>query len=306
MSEIIHIGGIQADVEKLREVAQACGLALVVLHGSRAEGRARPDSDADIAIWAFRRPFENGNWVWKVFEGLEEAIECPGRLDIAFLNSQSPILLYEVATRGKVLYEAEPGTFTRFCAYAAQLYDDHRPLFEEHQRYLRKPAARSLKPEATDMAARSPKPEAMDEVHARLIRQKLVYLAERLEKLESFMVPAFEEYKGEPWRPAAVERAAQVVIDTVIGTNHILLRACDKPPAASSWDSFRKVQELGIIGPELAERFIKSYVGLRNRLVHLYEPLDDRLVFETVQGLVEDARRYLEEVAGFVEVESGK
>jgi len=143
----------------------------------------------------------------------------------------------------------------------------------------------------------------MDEVHIRLIRQKLVYLAERLEKLESFLVPSFEEYTKEPWRPAAVERMAQVVIDTIIGTNHILLRACNKPPAASSWDSFRRVRELGIINPELAKRFVKSYVGLRNRIVHLYEPLDDRRVFETVQKLVKDARGYLEEVAKFVESE---
>jgi len=151
------VGSIEVDEEKLRQVAQEHGLALVILHGSHVDGRARPDSDIDVGVWAFRRPFGDREWVWKVIEGLEEAIrehegheeeheehekEHEGhewyerKLDIAFLNSQSPILLFEVATRGKVLYEAEPGLFSRFCVYAAMLYDDHRPLFEEHRRYL--------------------------------------------------------------------------------------------------------------------------------------------------------------------------
>ena len=141
----------------------------------------------------------------------------------------------------------------------------------------------------------------MDEIHARLIRQKLVLMAERLEKLKMFLPPTLEEYKKDLWRPSAVERAAQMVIETAIGTNHLLLRACDKPPAASSWDSFRKVRELGAIGEETAQRFIARYVGLRNRIVHLYAPLDDRLVWETARELVEDSRKYMAAVTRFVE-----
>ena len=48
----------------------------------------------------------------------------------------------------------------------------------------------------------------------------------------------------------------------------------------------------------LAERYRQTYVGLRNRIVHDYDVLDDRIVFYTARRLLDDARSYTAAVQG--------
>ena len=60
---------------------------------------------------------------------LAEAIQGDGDIDVVFLNGASPLLLFEVASSGKVLYQKEPTTFMQFQSYAARRYDDSRKFF---------------------------------------------------------------------------------------------------------------------------------------------------------------------------------
>lgn len=48
-----------------------------------------------------------------------------------------------------------------------------------------------------------------------------------------------------------------------------------------------------IIDEYLLERFHQTYVGLRNRIVHDYDVLDNRIVFHTARRLLDDARSYI-------------
>jgi uncharacterized protein YutE (UPF0331/DUF86 family) len=49
------------------------------------------------------------------------------------------------------------------------------------------------------------------------------------------------------------------------------------------------------------ELFRKTYVGLRNHIVHDYEKLDDHVVYFNARRLVDDATRYIAAVRRFVE-----
>ena len=43
----------------------------------------------------------------------------------------------------------------------------------------------------------------------------------------------------------------------------------------------------------LLERFHQTYVGLRNRIVHDYDVLNNHIVFYTARRLLDDARSYI-------------
>ena len=123
------------DKAKLKKVARRYNLDLIVLFGSHAKGRARRGSDVDIAVRARRRRWGDADWELDLVGDLAGALESGGEVDVAFLNGADPILLFEVASDGVPLFEAEPAGFAQFCSYAARRYDDNRKWFERRRRY---------------------------------------------------------------------------------------------------------------------------------------------------------------------------
>jgi len=121
--------------DKLKRVARRYQLDLIVLFGSRAKGRARKGSDVDVAVRARRRRWGDADWELGLASDLASALESGGEVDVAFLNGADPVLLFEVASDGIPLFEAEPAGFAQFCSYAARRYEDNRKWFERRRRY---------------------------------------------------------------------------------------------------------------------------------------------------------------------------
>lgn len=129
---------MQIDRERLAEIAQQFGLDLIVLFGSHAKDRVRPGSDVDIAVRAIQRPWGDWNWECEVADALSGVIRVGGgEIDIVFLNGASPLLMFEVARSGHVLYEKEWGIFSEFRSYAARVYYDNGPRFKRQAQYLK-------------------------------------------------------------------------------------------------------------------------------------------------------------------------
>ena len=129
---------MQIDREQLNEIAKQFGLDLIVLFGSHASGRAVPGSDVDIAVRAIKRPWGDWNWEFEVANALSEAIHTQdGEVDVVFVNGAAPLLMFEVARSGQVLFEKEWGTFSEFRSYAARVYYDNEPRFRRQAQYLK-------------------------------------------------------------------------------------------------------------------------------------------------------------------------
>jgi len=127
------------DRERLEEMARQFGLDLIVLFGSHTKGRVMPGSDVDIAVRAVKRPWGDWNWEFEVEAALSGASTTEGgAVDAVFLNGASPLLMFEVASTGQVLYESEWGTFSDFRSYAARVYYDNEPRFRRQAEYVRK------------------------------------------------------------------------------------------------------------------------------------------------------------------------
>ena len=120
---------------KLKKVARRYNLDLIILFGSHAKGRARKGSDVDVAVRARKRRWGDADWELGLVSELNGALESSGEVDVAFLNGADPILLFEVASDGVPLFEAEAAGFAQFRSYAARRYDDNRKWRERRRRY---------------------------------------------------------------------------------------------------------------------------------------------------------------------------
>lgn len=97
-----------------------------------------------------------------------------------------------------------------------------------------------------------------------------------------------------------VQAAAQTCIDVA---NHVIASERWRVPMDYR-DTFTVLEEHDVLTPELATR-LRALAGLRNRLVHLYEDIDDRLVHELLQERLPDLKAFATVIAGVVAAAEG-
>jgi uncharacterized protein YutE (UPF0331/DUF86 family) len=133
----------------------------------------------------------------------------------------------------------------------------------------------------------------MDERQVRLIQQKLMNMDSYIEELGPYLESSLGEYLEKPGQRRIVERLAQVIIESAIDANNLLIVASGGVPASTARESFAAAHTMGVIDDYLLSRFRETYVGLRNRIVHDYDVLDNRMIYFTARRLMEDARKYV-------------
>jgi len=144
----------------------------------------------------------------------------------------------------------------------------------------------------------------MEPQKERLIREKLANMENYIQELEEYFPDTLKEYlKSKPTR-RLVERAAQMVVESAIDTNSMLVEAAGQVPPSSAYESFVMTQELGAINEYLMARF-QRYVGMRNRIVHDYDVLDHKTVFYAVRRLLKDAPTYIRSVRRYLSKSAG-
>jgi predicted nucleotidyltransferase len=107
--------------EMQRLVARWPDVRLVVVFGSVATGRARPDSDVDVGVL--------GGGFWEQLDVGSEIGRLTGHEpQVIDLAAASDWLRFEVARDGLILHEHEPGAWARFRAESAVRYFDLAPI----------------------------------------------------------------------------------------------------------------------------------------------------------------------------------
>ena len=118
--------------DQLRSVAAGFDLRLIVLFGSSARGRARQDSDLDVGVFA-KHPLSatQRTELWSRLSQLFQA-----EVDLTVLNHVEPLLGYQVARDGVVLFEAEPQVWENWKSYAVRRYWDTHKYRDALKDYL--------------------------------------------------------------------------------------------------------------------------------------------------------------------------
>jgi predicted nucleotidyltransferase len=126
------------DLEKIKpkiaKIAEKYELKLVVLYGSQATGKAKLNSDIDIAILGERRiDFDKHIELINEFTDLFNTDE----IDVKLLHNTNPLFRYEVMRDGILLYGSDYD-FVSFKAYAFRDYMDSGDLFRLKRIFIKK------------------------------------------------------------------------------------------------------------------------------------------------------------------------
>lgn len=114
----------EAVIRQAMVALRAAGARFAYLHGRRAAGTARGDSDVDLAAWFGTAPPSRS---WEV-DGL------PGSVDLLVLDSAPLELAGRVAVRGRLLFDDDPPARVRWEATTRKVWADEAPRREQARR----------------------------------------------------------------------------------------------------------------------------------------------------------------------------
>lgn len=131
-----------------------------------------------------------------------------------------------------------------------------------------------------------------------LITEKLIKMKEYLDQLQKFTPTSYEDYMKDLVSKYAVERLLQLIVDLALDINNIILSSLKKPPAADYFSSFIDLAECRALDEAFAYKIAPS-TGLRNRLIHEYEEINDAIVFKSINQTIELYTLYIKEINRF-------
>ena len=106
------------------------GLRLVILFGSTVTGRSRANSDVDVAVLC-----DNEADLDAIFVALAPRLKS-SRLDLVDLKHAGPLLSFQVARTGVLLFEREAAEFRQFQSLASRRYVDTKKLRDAQRRAI--------------------------------------------------------------------------------------------------------------------------------------------------------------------------
>ena len=121
----------------------------------------------------------------------------------------------------------------------------------------------------------------MTELDRALVRRKLATIVRNLADLATIEGLTLAEYRCDRFRQKGAERLLQEAIEAAVDTNLHLLSAAGSAAPPDYYESFLAAGRAGLISEDLARQLAPS-AGLRNRLVHEYDAVDDAVVLAAV------------------------
>ena len=133
-----------------------------------------------------------------------------------------------------------------------------------------------------------------------LVIRKMTLIGKDLEAVGPYAASSLEIYLKDPVCEVVAERYLQRIIGRMIDINYHLITELGHAPPKDYFESFVELGRLDILDPMFA-RTLAGASGLRNRIVHEYDEIDERKVYEGLQSALRDIPKYLQAVNGFVE-----
>ncbi len=127
------------------------------------------------------------------------------------------------------------------------------------------------------------------------LRQKLQFMREELTHLRHFQDMDYEEFSREVINEHAATRMLQVLIEA-------MLDLCAHLVAREGWGLPKSYTDLvtlatkhDLIPQEMKETY-QAMVHFRNRVVHLYDDVDKREIYDIIQNRLPDFQPFMQKV----------
>ena len=127
-----------------------------------------------------------------------------------------------------------------------------------------------------------------------MINDKLVLIQKMLADLSPYKHYHFLQYQQDKNAKYKVERIMHLLVECASDiVNHVL---ADRglPPAASYADTFLQAGDQGLLDQVLADK-LKASSKMRNRLVHMYSDIDDKIVFDAIKYFLQDFSAFVQQ-----------
>jgi uncharacterized protein YutE (UPF0331/DUF86 family) len=139
----------------------------------------------------------------------------------------------------------------------------------------------------------------MTPIEVDVMKRKLARIVENLGALQPIQQMSHKEYVQDVYRRKATERLLQELIEAAIDINVHLISQTGHSVPDDYYQSFVKMAELKIISPDLAQKLAPS-AGLRNRLVHEYDAIEDTLILGSLAMAQAVYSRYVKEIKDYL------
>ena len=113
------------------------------------------------------------------------------------------------------------------------------------------------------------------------------------DELKSLSSISLDEYLGNSINRRAVERTLQLIVESATDINNMLLKMLGQKGAVDYYNSFINLAEQDIIPMDFALKIAPS-TGLRNILVHEYEEIDDKVVYNSINPCLQYYLEYMD------------
>ena len=124
------MGAVIVDEQRVADMLRSAGARFALVHGSRARGDARPDSDLDVGAWWGARPPAS----WEV--------DLPVCVDLVVLDTAPLWLAGRIAQESRLIFDDDPRARVRWQADTRLRYLDEIPAIRERFRRRRIELAR--------------------------------------------------------------------------------------------------------------------------------------------------------------------
>lgn len=137
--------------------------------------------------------------------------------------------------------------------------------------------------------------------YGNVIRRKLVHLTEFTKELKPLADYSYEQYVGNYFIKRTGERLIQLIIENMVDINSIIISQKNLPPPKDYYSSFELLGSTPVLPPDFAGK-LAPCTGMRNRLVHEYDQIDDQIVFDSITKLLSMVDQYISYIHVFLKV----
>ncbi|RCW44775.1 DUF86 domain-containing protein [Halanaerobium sp. MA284_MarDTE_T2] len=125
------------------------------------------------------------------------------------------------------------------------------------------------------------------------LTEKIQFIRSNMKKLRELAELPKENFLSDYRNYDTAKYNLQSIIEAMIDiANHIISREELGNPDTNA-DSFRIIADTGLIEEELLSTFIKM-TKFRNRIVHLYDQIDDEYIYHIIKNNLEDIDTFIE------------
>lgn len=139
----------------------------------------------------------------------------------------------------------------------------------------------------------------MSPVDAAIVRRKLAHVMTSLDLLRAIAGLSIDEYRAQVWTRKGAERVLQEAIEAALDVNAHLIAELGREVPDDYYAGFLTLGDLGVVEEALARQLAPS-AGLRNRLVHEYDTLDDERVLAAIRTALDTYPRYIAAIEAYL------